>query len=325
MIFQTNPVGGLLLVDKPPQMTSHDVVDRVRKLLGRKDVGHTGTLDPMATGLMVLLVGEATKLSSYILNDSKAYRLQVLLGKKTDTGDITGRVVQEVEQQQPPANEQWESALQNLMGEFDWPVPIYSAVKVGGEKLYEKAHRGETLSETPVKRMVFSSGSLVSSDGISACFELSCSKGSFVRTWAEKMGESLGTLATLSELRRITCAGFHVAQARTLQSLESLNREFLWRDLGGSFIPLSEALPHFPAIVAKGQEVKMILNGQISKELKSRLITAVAWSPERSVEPQIFRILEKNALEAPRLLALVGLEPGQGFQIRRVFIHRSES
>ncbi|MEI7974277.1 MAG: hypothetical protein WCH11_07905, partial [Bdellovibrio sp.] len=170
MIPQANPVGGLLLIDKPPQITSHDVVDRVRKLLRRKDVGHTGTLDPMATGLMVLLVGEATKLSSYILNDSKAYRLQVLLGKKTDTGDITGRVVQEVARQQPQETAQWESALQSLMGEFDWPVPIYSAVKVGGEKLYEKAHRGQTSVETPVKRMVFSEGSLVSSEGVSACF-----------------------------------------------------------------------------------------------------------------------------------------------------------
>ena len=295
---------GLLLVDKPQGVTSHDVIARLRKILDRKDIGHTGTLDPMATGLMVTLLGEATKLSSYILGQNKTYELEVILGKKTDSGDRTGKVVEE--QPVPDLTQQdFLRAGAELEGVFEWPVPLFSAVKVDGEKLYEKAHRGESVESTPVKTMQFLHVKLLSAEQERARYQVECSKGSYIRTWAEKLSEKLGTVGTLGELRRLRSEPYSVEDALTFEELEA----------GGEkgFVPLSRALPDATALTVSGMDQKLILNGQISKDLKSRLISSV----RAPIEAKVFKILDRSP--SPRLLALIGLDPGRGFEIRRVF------
>ena len=143
---------GLLLIDKTAGLTSHDLVAKVRKIAQQKQVGHAGTLDPAATGLLVMLLGEATKLSNYILNGDKAYEVIVHLGVKTNSGDMDGEIIEE--KTVNVSEEQIVSAVKALQGEFDWPIPIYSAKKQDGKKLYELARENKTI-KPPHKIMVF--------------------------------------------------------------------------------------------------------------------------------------------------------------------------
>lgn len=297
-------MNGLLLIDKPVGITSHDVVSRVRRILRIKEVGHSGTLDPLASGLMVLLIGEATKLSSFVTDGDKRYTLGIRLGLTTDTLDITGQVLTE----KPitcEKNEVIQSAL-SLQGEFELPIPMYSAKKIDGKKLYEYARENEVIIQ-PKKIMKFWSIKNESSDS-QFLFSLDCSKGSFIRSWAQFLGEKLGCGAVLSSLVRTKSHVFQLEQAYTLDSLTKLVIE---DKLKPDLIPLDQALAGTKKIRIKGLDATLMKNGQISHQLRQKLITM--FNPETD---EFVQILPQ---EKGKLLALVGLEKGSGFKIKRVF------
>ena len=304
---------GLLLVDKPVGLTSHDVVARVRRLLSTREVGHSGTLDPLASGLMVLLIGEATKLSQYVTEGNKSYEVGLRLGITTDTLDITGRVLTE-KQIQVSAEDVLAKAL-SLTGELQLPVPIFSAKKIDGKKLYEYARNNEAV-DIPYKQMTFwniknlpsritaESGSENRSEKV---FSLSCSKGSFIRSWVSLLGETLQCGATMSSLIRTESHQFHLNQAITLEQLEQKSLPERLQML----IPMDQALPEVKRIRIGGKDQALMKNGQISHQLKIQLISM--FNPDLD---QIIQILPE---ERGQLLALIGLEAGTGFKIKRVF------
>ncbi|MBI3299524.1 MAG: tRNA pseudouridine(55) synthase TruB [Elusimicrobia bacterium] len=207
----TSPDEGLLLVDKPSGWTSHDVVAALRRRLPKGvKVGHSGTLDPMATGLLILLIGPATKRASELQGLPKVYSGTIRLGVETDTADITGKVLREAAVPSLSA-EALAALFTRLVGKRILPVPRYAAVKLGGKPLYKYARAGQ---ETPeVKReMEVTSWELTSWEAPEAGFRLACASGVYVRSLAELVGRELGCGATLSSLRRESIAGFRVPE-----------------------------------------------------------------------------------------------------------------
>jgi tRNA pseudouridine55 synthase len=295
-------LNGLLLVNKPQGLTSHDVVSRVRRILKTKEVGHSGTLDPMASGLMVLLIGEATKLSSFVTDGDKEYRLGLKLGITTDTLDVTGLVLSEKAVTSKP-EQILEQALQ-LVGEIDLPIPMYSAKKVDGKKLYEYA-REEVVMIPPRKIMKFwDVRSHIFEKRIE--FSLACSKGSFIRSWAHLLGEKLGCGAALSSLIRTKSHMYNLEDAISLEELENLAPEAQQKRL----IPLHEALVGIKRVKVRGQDAVLMKNGQISHQLRGQLISI--FNPSEDEFVQIHTDIGK-------LLAVIGLEKDHGFRIKRVF------
>ena len=296
---------GLLLVDKPSGISSHDVVNRVRRLMGTKAVGHSGTLDPLASGLMVCLINEGTKLSQYILEGDKAYRVRAQFGLRTDTLDITGQVLEKREVSL--TKEAILEAALSFQGEFEFSVPIYSAIKVQGKKLYDYA-REEQEVLIPKKKMRFYDIRLVDIGSDWAEFDISCSKGSYIRTWVEEVGKKLECGATMSSLRRLWSQPYEVLNARTLEDLE---KDLKSENSSSAFVTMDGALPGRKRIRVKGHDEVLLGNGQISHDLRTQLITA--FDPAEDSMIQIF------SLTSGRMLALVGLEHGKGFVLRRVF------
>lgn len=294
---------GLLLVDKPAGMTSHDLVSKVRKIVGQKQVGHAGTLDPAATGLLVMLLGEATKLSNYILNGDKAYEVVVHLGMTTDSGDKDGAILEE--KPFTATAEEITTAVNALKGEFHWPIPMYSAKKQNGKKLYELARQNIEM-EAPKKKMIFSQVKLSDIDGSLVRVYLKCSKGSFVRTWAEQLGEALGCGGTVHTLRRVESVPYSVEKAIGLESLIDAQVA-----LGGEhWISMDQTLPDWISLKVDGGEEKLISNGQIPHKLARFLEVEYLSRGHESV-----KVLSKRN---HRLLAL--LQHGsKGFKIQRVF------
>lgn len=296
---------GLLLVNKPSGITSHDVVAKARRALGTKSVGHSGTLDPLASGLMVLLIGEGTKLSQYILERNKAYTVRAQLGLETDTLDTTGKVLQEktVDVSLEKVREQ---ALK-LHGDFDLAVPLYSAVKVDGKKLYEYG-RQEIEVARPVKRMTFYDLEIVAQGSDWIDVSMKCTKGSFVRSWVQMLGQNLGTGAAMSSLVRTESQPYSLDQAVQLENVGTTPKNN--SGIPG-FIPMIATLPHYKVIRVKGQDLHLINNGMISHDLRTQLISIF--------QPGIDEGVKIVSHEGNELIALIGLEPEKGFVIRRVF------
>ncbi|WP_374028867.1 tRNA pseudouridine(55) synthase TruB [Bdellovibrio bacteriovorus] len=305
MTNNTNTFHGLLLVDKPSGISSHDVVARLRRILGTKAVGHSGTLDPMASGLMVCLINEGTKLSQYILEGDKGYRVRAQFGVRTDTLDTTGTVLEQKTVQL--AKDQILAEAAKLQGEIEAEVPIYSAIKIQGKKLYEYA-REEKDVEIPKKLMKFWDVTPVEIGLDWAEFDIKCSKGSYIRTWVDLLGKALGCGAAMSSLRRTWSAPYHIPQAQTLEEIEKTVQE---GQRGSAFVAMENALPQAKRVRVRGQNQVLLGNGQISHDLRSQLITV--FNPS---EDQYVQIL---AQDGGQMLALVGLEEGRGFVIRRVF------
>ncbi len=296
-------MNGLLLINKPTGLTSHDVVARVRRLLQTKEVGHSGTLDPLASGLMILLIGEATKLSTFVTDGDKTYDVGVKFGITTDTLDITGKVLSEARIEHDL--QQIHSEALKLQGEMILPIPMYSAKKIDGKKLYEYAREDQPVQQ-PSKLMKFWD---VQASGLEKeiRFVLSCSKGSFVRSWVQLLGEKLGCGATMSSLIRLKSHQFDLQNACTLEQLEELSTE----QKNNILIPLDEALNGVKRIRVKGQDAVLMKNGQISHQLRIQLISAF--------NPDVDQVIQILPEQKGQLLALIGLEKNQGFRIKRVF------
>lgn len=212
----------LLLIDKPQGITSFGVVARVRRMLNVKKVGHAGTLDPMATGLLLLGIGEGTKKLAEYLKLPKTYEATIRLGVRTTTSDLEGEVLEE--QAVPPLSEaEARTAIEGLIGTLTLPVSAYSAIKQGGVPLYKKARRGESVV-LPMREMEVHSAEFLGiscADGrcdIKARFDVG--SGTYIRSLAEEIGKRLGVPATLASLRRTRVGDFRIKDARTLEALE---------------------------------------------------------------------------------------------------------
>jgi tRNA pseudouridine55 synthase len=253
---------GILLIDKPEGLTSHDVVARVRRLLrpGVKKVGHAGTLDPFATGLLVVLVGRATKLARFFVDLPKEYECTMQFGVRSDTGDGTGALE---ETGVTVTREAVEGVLPQFIGTVLQRVPMTSAVKVDGERLYKKAHRGEVV-ETPIKQVEIGAIDVLEFDDETQRLRcrIACSKGTYVRQLAIDLGEAVGAGAHLRELTRTATGELRLADGR---SLESFEEALAAREEGDERIPglvaPGSALSFLPAIELAATQVLPVRNG----------------------------------------------------------------
>ncbi len=226
---------GVLLINKEAGGTSHDIVSAVRRILGQKKVGHAGTLDPLAEGLIVILLGYGTKLSDYLLTNDKKYHFILRLGVVTDTLDKTGKIIEKKEVR--TTKEQITQVLQKSQGQISLPVPLVSAVKVKGKKLYEYKRANQTVT-TPLRDMFFRDLEIKNVQKETAEVVLSCSKGSYVRSWVSFVGEKLGTGACLENLTRLESFPFKASSALTLREVEKRIREELCEtDLKSTQLP----------------------------------------------------------------------------------------
>jgi len=246
MTSAMTPREGLLLVDKPRGVTSHDVVDVVRRGVGTRKVGHAGTLDPMATGLLLIGVGRATRLLRFLVALPKTYEGTMRLGVETTTLDADGDVVRETEVDVTEAHVR--DAIGALVGESLQRPPAYSAVKVGGRKLYEAAREGERLEAEPRPIRVHASD-LVSYEAPDAIFRVTCSGGTYVRVLAADVGAALSCGAHLVALRRTAIGPYAVDDA-------------VAPDGAGEPLPLDEAVSHLPRLALDGDEAVAASHGR---------------------------------------------------------------
>lgn len=216
---------GILIVDKPQGMTSHDVVDLIRKKFGLKKAGHAGTLDPMATGVLVILIGKYTKSSDLFLKDDKEYDAALFLGAVSDTGDAWGRIEKGTDTKGVSAKN-IEEAFEKFTGEIEQVPPAYSAVKFKGRKLYELARKGIKVKIEP-RRVLIKELKITGINMPEVSFIVTCSKGTYIRQLSTDIGAALGCGAYLSRLRRTRSGKFTLDGAATVEELKSLNPDEL--------------------------------------------------------------------------------------------------
>ena len=260
---------GVLIIDKPAGLTSHDVVARVRRIIGERRVGHTGTLDPFATGVLVILVGRATRLAQFLSGAEKEYEATIRFGYATDTGDVTGTLIQNETNFHVPefTSHEIESALSKFRGEIDQVPPMYSAKKHKGRKLYELARSGEEIERKPVRVTInefFVPTNLDqpeerNEDGtVDLAVRVVCSAGTYVRTLAEDLGRELGVGAHLISLRRTRAGDFQLTSALTLEELQSRVDGNI---LEPFLVSLDTALSRLPFLHLSAAEAERVRHG----------------------------------------------------------------
>ena len=263
-------MNGTLIIDKPAGMTSHDVVARVRRIIGERRVGHTGTLDPFATGVLVILVGKATRLLQFLSSAEKEYEGVIRFGYATDTGDATGERVDvhaKPQSTQSLRKELIEAAMASLRGEIDQVPPMFSAKKIKGQKLYELARRGEQIERQPVRVTISEFKAIAVNDQLlnmrdDGTADLNarvvCSAGTYVRTLAEDLGKKLGVAAHLAVLRRTRAGRFKIESAITLDELAELSQA---DSIADKFISPDATIGHLPPIVMNESDARRVMNG----------------------------------------------------------------
>ncbi len=208
---------GFINVLKPPGMTSHDVVSFIRRTYGLKRVGHAGTLDPAAAGVLPVALGQATRLIEYTAGADKSYRAELTLGYATDTGDDTGQIIARSTVEMPPPQE-LDTALQSFVGTIEQLPPMYSAVKIAGKKLYELARAGVTVERQP-RQVCIHALSLIAITANTLLFDVTCSKGTYIRTLCMDIGQKLGAPAMMSFLLRTRAGCFRLADSFTMEEI----------------------------------------------------------------------------------------------------------
>lgn len=258
---------GILIIDKPAGITSHDVVSHVRRVLKTKRVGHTGTLDPFATGVMVILVGKATRLAQYLDKDEKEYEAVVKFGFETDTGDATGNPKTKVQTTKSVSIDELKFILPPFRGETEQTPPMYSAKKVEGKKLYELARKGVEIEREAVTVNIHELELLpdsVSSPQSTVGMRVVCSAGTFIRTLAEDIGRSIGIGAHLTELRRTRAGKFSIGEAVSLNELSE-------SDNPGRYLrPVREAVNQLPVFELRDDRVEKTKNGMSTRDFSGR-------------------------------------------------------
>jgi tRNA pseudouridine55 synthase len=254
-------VNGLLVIDKPGGMTSHDVVNRLRKITGEKSIGHLGTLDPMATGVLPLLMGKFTRLAQFFLSDEKSYTGLIRLGFATDSYDADG---------QPAGPDRWNEFASEMTiervreaaacfrGVMDQLPPPFSAKKIEGTPAYKLARQGKPV-ELKRARVRIASLEIGSLDRAEAAFAIQISSGGYVRSVAHELGQALGCGAHLSELRRTKAGGFAISEARTLDELQAVAGDI--KALEAMCIHPRNVLPEMPSVVADAHALNRLRNG----------------------------------------------------------------
>ena len=248
------PMDGILLVDKPAGWTSHDVVAKLRGVLGERRMGHSGTLDPMATGLLVLFVGRATKAVSFSEAQEKRYRARLRLGVVTDTQDTTGTVLQTCPRR--AARAELEAVLPRFRGEIEQLPPMYSAIKVQGKKLYEIARRGGEVERQP-RRITIHELTVAGEQDGEFLLDIRCSKGTYVRTLCHDIGAALGCGGAMSALRRTAVGAYRVEEAHALEELIALPREEARRLL----LPLDSLFADCAALALNAKQERLCRSG----------------------------------------------------------------
>lgn len=243
---------GLILIDKPEGITSFGAVARVRRICKEKKCGHSGTLDPMATGVMTVLLGGATRFCELLPSHDKAYIASFRLGITTDTLDITGKILEK--RNVSVAEDEVRRAAKEFIGEIEQMPPMYSAVSVNGQRLYELARKG-IETERPVRKVnIFSLDFIENINENEYTINVECSSGTYIRTLISDIGEKLGCGAVLTSLRRTKANGFDISKAVTIEELENGNPE-------NYLIPVEEAMTAYPAIRVTAAQAKRFSNG----------------------------------------------------------------
>ncbi len=231
---------GIIAIDKPEKLTSFQVIWNLRKITGIKKIGHTGTLDPFATGLLPILIGKATRMSNYITSLSKTYRTVLKFGIKTDSGDITGKIIEQQE-----VSEIKEIALKKLVTDIleikSQKPPIFSAIKINGQRAYKLARKGESfdLKERPIKIESFK---IIDYQHPFLTYEAKVTKGTYIRVLSQTIAEMLGTIATTTELRRTNIDDFSISKAIALSDLNADN----WQNF---LLPITSMMKDYPSII----------------------------------------------------------------------------
>lgn len=246
-------MNGIILIDKPKDYTSRDIVNIVSKKLQTKKVGHTGTLDPLATGLLVLCIGKTLKLSELLVSTKKEYIATMTFGIETDTLDITGNIVERDSKTKKITTKDIETVLKKYTGKIIQEVPKYSSVKVNGKKLYEYARKGEEVALPKREVEIFNIEPLSEINNNTFTFKCTVSKGTYIRSLIRDIGVSLGTYATMSDLRRTKQGIFNIEAAYTLEDIENNNYKIL---------DAKDVLKLPKVIVDKNLEFK-VKNGQV--------------------------------------------------------------
>lgn len=247
---------GIILVNKEKDFTSHDVVSIVKKITESK-VGHTGTLDPNATGVLPLLIGNATKISKYLINHDKEYEAVIQLGKKTTTADIEGEVIEEKEVPEKIYIE-CENILKSFIGKQKQTPPAYSAIKVNGKKLYSYAREGKKIEIEPRNIEIYNIELMnINKEEKQISFRVSCSKGTYIRSLCEDIAEKLGTVGYMKDLKRTKVGDFEIKEAITIDELKEKFEKNDFSDV----ITIENIFKDMPKIELNENNIKQYLNG----------------------------------------------------------------
>ena len=249
-------IHGIINVYKEKGFTSHDVVAKLRGIVGQMKIGHTGTLDPDATGVLQVSLGKATKLCDLLTDKNKTYEAVLLLGKTTDTQDITGEVLEE-KSTEALTEEKVREAIEGFIGDYEQIPPMYSALKVNGKKLYELAREGKVIERKarPVKILDIQ---ILEIDLPKVRMEVSCSKGTYIRTLCHDIGEKLGCGGCMESLIRTRVSTFRIEDAKTLDEIETLKQEGKLAEL---LVPIDAMFPFYPKITVKDDWKAFAKNG----------------------------------------------------------------
>ena len=247
---------GIINVYKEKGFTSHDVVAKLRGIVGQKKIGHTGTLDPDATGVLPVCLGKATKLCDLLTDKDKIYEAVMLLGKTTDTQDITGEILEE-RSTESLTEEKVREEIESFIGDYDQIPPMYSALKVNGKKLYELAREGKVVERKarPVKILDIR---IIEMDLPRVRMEVSCSKGTYIRTLCHDIGEKLGCGGCMESLIRTRVSAFQIKDAKTLAEIEALKQEGMLEKI---LVPIDEMFLSYPKITVKDDWKAFAKNG----------------------------------------------------------------
>jgi len=303
---------GVLLIDKPKGCSSFDVLRDLKRAHKISKVGHTGTLDPMATGLLVVCIGEGTKLAHYLTEDHKRYRAELCFTHSTDSYDAEGELVERASEAQRSALSltRIEEALERFRGEVTQRPPVFSAIKVDGERLYAKARRGEAV-EVPTRRVTFFEITLLSFDGERLELDVWCSKGTYIRSLAHELGAALDCPAHLSALRRTACGGLSLSEASTLEALSA-------EALAERLCPLHEALPHWPRAWVDEEGASELSQGRRAAALSIDPARAEALgAPPAQDSAELVCAVQRLSDSALRLVAIARRVEGSSLQVVR--------
>lgn len=243
---------GILIINKPKGCTSHDIVYRIKKKFNKK-VGHTGTLDPMAEGVLPILIGKGTLCSKYLINHNKKYQVILKLGQKTDTADLEGKVIEEKETKKENVTiKNVENVLKTFLGKQKQIPPIYSAIKINGKKLYEYARKGQSIEISPREIEIYDIKLLnIENDKIE--FTVECSKGTYIRTLCEDIANKLETVGCMFSLKRLQVGDFKIEDSYTIEEVEQ-NKNI-------KIITLEELFKNNKKIILEANKLKHFLNG----------------------------------------------------------------